>query len=351
MDDLILCGERPLVPLSLRPEALDHLHAAHSGNTTMSSRATYSLFWPNMRQDILSTRASCVPCTKSAPSNPHMPPEQPVQPDFPFSHCCMDFYTLNGRNYLAIVDRYTGWLSILRLAKDNSLHVIGALREYFARWGVAMAKHLTSDGASVFTSAACKDFFPRWGVCHRVSSTYYPRANKRSEVAVKSAKRLCMDNLGPTRQLDTDRLARALLIHRNTPDPLTGLSPAMILFGQALRDYLPSLECRYRPRKEWKIEADLREKLYAKRHAKMEERHNFGAKALPALAIGDTVVVQDQSDPHRPGKWTKTGTIVEVLPHQSYMVMIHGSRAATQRNRKFIRKITPFHSMIPVQSR
>ena len=349
MDDLILCGERPLVPLSLRPEALDHLHAAHSGNTTMSSRATYSLFWPNMRQDILSTRASCVPCTKSAPSNPHMPPEQPVQPDFPFSHCCMDFYTLNGRNYLAIVDRYTGWLSILRLAKDDSPHVIGALREYFARWGVA--KHLTSDGASVFTSAACKDFFTRWGVCHRVSSAYYPRANKRSEVAVKSAKRLCMDNLGPTGQLDTDRLARALLIHRNTPDPLTGLSPAMILFGRALRDHLPSLECRYRPRKEWRIEADLREKLYAKRHAKMEERLNFGAKALPALAIGDTVVVQDQSDPLKPGKWTKTGTIVEVLPHQSYMVMIHGSRAATQRNRKFIRKITPFHPMIPVQSR
>ena len=349
MDDLILCGERPLVPLPLRPEALDHLHAAHSGNTTMSSRASYSLFWPNMRQDILSTRATCVSCTKSASSNPHMPPEPTVQPDFPFSHCCMDFYSLNGKTYLALVDRYTGWLSILRLAKDDSSHVIGALREYFARWGVA--KHLTSDGASVFTSAACKDFFTRWGVCHRVSSAYYPRANKRSEVAVKSAKRLCMDNLGPTGQLDTDRLARALLIHRNTPDALTGLSPAMILFGRALRDHLPSLESIYRPRKEWRIEADLREKLYAKRHAKMEERLNFGAKALPALAIGDTVVVQDQSDPLKPGKWTRTGTIVDTLPHHSYMVMIHGSRAATQRNRKFIRKITPFHPMIPVHSR
>ena len=60
---------------------------------------------------------------------------------------------------------------------------------------------------------------------------------------------------------------------------------------------LPSLECRYRPRKERRIEADVREKLYGKRHAKMEECLNFGAKALPALAIGDTVVVQNQSDP------------------------------------------------------
>ena len=42
---------------------------------------------------------------------------------------------------------------------------------------------------------------------------------------------------------------------------------------------------------------------------------------------------------------------MDILPHQSYMVMIHGSRAATQRNRKFLRKITPFHPMIPVDHR
>ena len=40
MVDLILCGERPLVPLSLRPEAPDQLHAAHSGNNTMSFSTT-----------------------------------------------------------------------------------------------------------------------------------------------------------------------------------------------------------------------------------------------------------------------------------------------------------------------
>ena len=30
------------------------------------------------------------------------------------------------------------------------------------------------------------------------------------------------------------------------------------------------------------------------------------------------------------------------------MIRIHGSRAPTQRNRKFLRKISPFHPMIPV---
>ena len=98
---------------------------------------------------------------------------------------------------------------------------------------------------------------------HRVSSAYYPRANKQSEVAVKSAKWLVMENLEPKGQLGTDRFARALLLHRNIPDQLTGLSPAMILFGRELRDHLHAVHSKYQPGKEWRIEADLREQAFS----------------------------------------------------------------------------------------
>ena len=64
------------------------------------------------------------------------------------------------------------------------------------------------------------------------------------------------------------------------PDPTTGLSPAMIIFGRELRDHLPSVLSRYQPRKEWRMEADLREQAFAKRHCKMEERLNIGTKPL-----------------------------------------------------------------------
>ena len=112
-----------------------------------------------------------------------------------------------------------------------------------------MANHLTSDGASVFTNGECKDFFHRGGwVYHRVSSAYYPQANRQSELAVKSTKHLIMENVGNNGQLDTDQLACALLIHRNTPDPMTGLSPSKILFARVLRDHLPAILMRYQPR-------------------------------------------------------------------------------------------------------
>ena len=196
-----------------------------------------------------------------------------------------------------------------------------------------------------------KEFFERWGVEHRVSSAYYPRANKRAEVAVKSAKRLVMDNLGPRGSLDTDRFARALLAHRNNPDPETGFSPAQVIFGRDLRDHLPALVSRYQPRQEWRLEADLRERALAKRHGRMEERLKHGSRVLPPLSCGDTVVLQDlQTNNGKPGRWTKSGKVVEVLPYDAYLVRIDGSRGVTQRNRRFLRKMQPFSPAIPFTS-
>ena len=44
------------------------------------------------------------------------------------------------------------------------------------------------------------------------------------------------------------------------------------------------------------------------------------------------------------GRWTKSGTVVECLPHDSYLVRVHRSRALTRRNRIHLRKILP---MVP----
>jgi hypothetical protein len=339
-DDVILCDERPLIPVSLRQEVLEHLHAAHHGSTKMLDRARTAVFWPGITAEVAAHQASCRGCMLRAPSNPGPPPDDPVQPEFPFSHVVADFFTLPDGTYIAMADRYSNWLSVFKLKKDDSASIIEVMRRYFARWGVP--KNFTSDGASVFTSQMMKGFFDRWGVEQRVASAYYPRANKRAEVAVKSAKRLVMDNLGPGGSLNTDNFARALMAHRNSPDGESGLSPAQILFGRQLRDHLPALVSRYQPRREWRLEADLREQMMARRHSKMEKWLQHGARALPPLDCGDTVMVQDQTTKDgKPGRWTKSGVVVEVLPHNSYMIKLLGSLRVTQRNRRFLRKLAP----------
>ena len=186
-----------------------------------------------------------------------------------------------------------------------------------------------------------EDFCDRWGIIHRVATAYNPRANKRAEVGVKSAKRLIRGNLTQTGTLHTDRLARALLAHRNTPCPVTGLSPAQIVFGRVLRDFLPLQPGKFQPRPEWRQAAEAREAAYANRHIRKAEQLSRGSKLLPPLQTGDHVAVQNQTG-QNPRQWLQTGVVIEAGPHSSYFVSIDGYRTMTKRNRQFLRKIVPF---------
>ena len=201
-----------------------------------------------MREDLIRLRAACPTCTKHAPSNPAAPPQEITPPAYPFHSVAADFFQVEGHSYLALVCRYSNWLSLFRLKKDDSQHVMSILREYFTRWGIPV--NITTDGASVFVSHDMEMFLTRYGVSHRVASNYYPRGNKRAEVGVKSGKRLILDNISPSGSLNTDRLARALLIHHNQTDPISGLSPAEVLFGRRLRDHLPLQDHKFQPRAE-----------------------------------------------------------------------------------------------------
>ena len=59
---------------------------------------------------------------------------------------------------------------------------------------------------------------------------------------------------------------------------------------------------------------------------------------MPLLAVGDKVIVQNQTG-RAPNKWDKSGVIVECKPHNQVNVMMDGSRNFSLRNRQFVRKI------------
>ena len=160
-----------------------------------------------------------------------------------------------------------------------------------------------------------------------------------------------MDNTGPAGTLHTDKIARALLQHRNCPDPTTGLSPAQIIFGRVLKDHLAIKPGAFPVRQEWRLEADLREKALARRHLLKHEQLSHRTKLLPPLAVGDLVMVQDQAANKQPGKWTKTGKVVEIQEFDSYLIKIDGSNNVTKRNRKFLRRIVPvINAVDPLQT-
>ena len=349
VDGVVLTGQRIVIPLSLRPAILQALHAAHQGVTIMCTRAHDCVYWPNLSVDITKVREGCAHCHRMAKSNPMQPPSDIPTPDYPFQMLCADYFTYNGRDYVVIVDRYSNWPMVYR-SESGADGLIRRLREVFVTFGIP--ENLTTDGGPQFTAGKTQEFLRSWGVQHRISSVGFPHANCRAEVAVKIVKRMLVDNVSPSGSLDVDKFQRALLIYRNTIDPETQTSPALVLFGRPIRDAIPIPRGRYTPHVAWRDLAALRESALAKRHSRDHERWGEHTHRLPPLKVGDHVYLQNLRGNY-PRRWERTGIVVEVRQHHQYVVRVDGSGRVTIRNRQHLRKFTPFHpkpQTLPVSS-
>ena len=131
------------------------------------------------------------------------------------------------------------------------------------------------------------------------------------------------------------------MAYRNTPDRDTQRSPAQVIFGRNLRDFLPAPLMRYKPQPQWLLLREDRERALRKRALQNTARLSVGTKQLVPLQLHDVVQVQNQVGNY-PSRWDITGQIVEVKPFDQYVVKIHGSGRMTTRNRKFLRQIMPY---------
>ena len=332
---------RIIIPQELRKVVLETLHAAHQGARGMQLRADKMVWWPGLAPAIKQTRDQCKVCSEIAPSQARMPPVKLASPDYPFQLVAADHFTLAGINYLVIVDRFSGWAVVERCGETvgNARGLLKTLRGYFATYGVP--EELATDGGTVFMAGQVQDFLRRFQVHHRVSSAHNPHSNQRAELGVKTMKRLCRDNVGRDGTLDNDRIVRGLLAHRNTPDPDTGRSPAEVLYGRTLREFLPVAVGTLKPCDRWRLLREDREKALAKRAVKTTERLEMNTKQLAPLVMGDTVRLQNMTGPY-PKRWDTTGVLVEVGDWDKYVVRVHGSGRLVTRNRQFRRKIVPF---------
>ena len=340
IDGVILLGQRIVVPISLRKAVLSALHAAHQGIGAMSQRATDSVFWPGISADITRTREECEHCHRIAKSNAMQPPSDITPADYPFQKVCCDYFHHNNTEYVVLVDRYSNWPMVFK-ADSGAEGLVKRLREAFVTFGIP--EELTSDGGPQFRAGKTQDFLTSWGVHHRISSVANPHANCRAEVAVKTVKRMLMDNTGPTGSLDVDKFQRAMLIYRNSIDHETNSSPAMVLFGRPIRDPIPIPMGRCCPHQTWQETMHNREIALAKRHSREKEKWSQNTRQLPPLQVGDHVYLQNLIGNH-PRRWERTGVVIEVRQFHQYAIRIDGSGRVTLRNRQHLRKFTPFNS-------
>ena len=339
---------RIVIPPSLRKEVISVLHSAHQGVTAMNERARSIVYWPGITNDIQRCRENCNSCNLIAPSNPRLPPIEPLIPKVPFESIVCDYFQFKGWYYFVAADRLSGWTELqkIKLGTDDSgsKGLCKALRRIFVTFGVPV--EISSDGGPEFSAKVTKDFLKRWGIHHRMSSAYHPVSNGRAELAVKASKRLLMENIGSNGELNNDRMIQALLTQRNTPDPGCKLSPAQILLGRNLKDSLPYIRKNVMVYNNpqflniWRNAWSKKEEALRSRYVKSLENLSEHTRSLPPLNCGDHVMIQNQTG-NFPNKWGKSGIIVELKDYHQYVVKVDGSGRLTIRNRKFLRKFNP----------
>lgn len=283
-DSVVLYKDRVVIPPRLRASVLDNLHSAHQGVASMTLRAEQAVFWPGLTRDIERTRAMCATCNTMAPSQANQPPSPLVHPAYPFQMVCSDYFSYGGSTYVVIVDRYSNW-PVVALVKpgDGAQQFINALKIYCHTYGIP--DELSTDGGTPYTSSETQQFLRDWGIHHRISSVAFPHSNTRAELGVKTMKRLITGNTAPDGRLNTDAFHRAMLNYKNTPDQDTKVSPAQIVFGRQLRDFIPSTLSKLQTSPVWRLNDRLRELALDWRHSRACEHLSARTLTLPPLRV------------------------------------------------------------------
>ena len=350
VDNIIMYGfeEQPLrivIPKALRFKIIENLHSANQGTTSMLSRARQCVYWPGIDDDINKHVLSCDLCRNISPSQQKEPLIMTSPPDYPFQKVVADIFEESGYKYLAYADRLTGFVELAYFPTNTSSSIIiKTIREFFQRWGVA--EEVSADGGPNISSREIKEWLESWGVKFRLSSAYYPKSNGRAEAAVKSLKRLLKGNT-KRGTIDNDKIAKALLQHRNTPLHDIEKSPAELALGRSLRDSVPMPSKRYNVDPKWAHDLRKREIGMCRKNDIIEQKHNEHSKNLAELKIGDEVYCQNM----RNKSWDRSGIIIEVLPNRQCSIKLHGSGRISLRNRCHLKKLITIKPYVPIMNK
>ncbi|KHN83184.1 Uncharacterized protein K02A2.6, partial [Toxocara canis] len=95
--------------------------------------------------------------------------------------------SFRGNNFLVLVDAYSKYPEISRMASTTSLATINTLRGLFARYG--LPETIVSDKGAQFSSYDSQEFCISNEICHIFSPPYHPRSNGQAERFVDTFKR------------------------------------------------------------------------------------------------------------------------------------------------------------------
>lgn len=240
--DILLRGDRIVVPKELRPRILKIAHEGHLGTTMMKSTLRLSVWWPKLDKEVENFVKNCRGCILvSAPDAPE-PMTRKQMPAGPWQEIAVDFLgpLPEGQWLFVVVDYYSRFVEVVEMKSITAAETIRELSTIFGRFGIPTTMR-ADNGPQL--SAECrelKQFCEEYDIELVNTFPYWPQANGE----VERQNRTILKRLRISQELGKDwrlELRKFLLAYHSTVHPTTGKSPAELMFGRRIRNKLPSI--------------------------------------------------------------------------------------------------------------
>lgn len=176
-----------VIPKSMQKGILKLLHCNHSGVVKMKQLARRSVYWFNINADIESYVRYCDPCNRMMLTPKEKVDTKWIPTTRPFCRIHADFFYLNQKVFLVIVDSFSKWIELewMKYGTDAE-KVIRKFVALFARFGFPDV--VVTDGGPPFNGHAFVTFLEKQGIKVMKSPPYHPASNGQAERSVKLVK-------------------------------------------------------------------------------------------------------------------------------------------------------------------
>jgi hypothetical protein len=231
---LIMYNNDRIIPKAYRATLLEKLHSSHCGVSKSQWRGRRDYWWPKFDEAIVNHVKECRKCLPFLPSQL----QQPIVPwndaTGPMQAIDIDLYQSGTRDYLIVVNQFSGWPFEEKMSSTTSTAIVAVLRYFFNTLG--NPEKIYMDNGPDLVSKEVNNFLrDRRIPIPEPSAPYYTQANGLAELAVKQMKHLLKKYQGNWEVFQDN-----LLEWRDTPND-RGSTLAEMFLGRCLRTSLPTL--------------------------------------------------------------------------------------------------------------
>lgn len=324
-DGCLFYGNNIVVPYQLQNKVLDTLHENHVGIVKMKMIARSYVWWPKIQKDIENFVQNCNICQQTRNVPKEIVKTAWSESKYPFERIHLDFFYINGINFLIIVDSYSKFVDVSQMKSYIGNNLIKKLEHFFSVYGLPGT--IVTDNGPPFNS----NVFATYCKCNDIilmhSPPYHPQSNGLAERNVQTTKKVIIKFcMGKEKELNLqEKIDKYLYNSRNTPSITTGRTPNEMIFS-----YKPKIVLDVLNDKNFLNENVIKSKELGSKNVKENKKtNNVEIKKVPKFKVGENLLYQNHFK-----HWIKwiPAKVMKVLSTLTYLIEVNGYIRFVQEN-------------------